>query len=111
MKTSSAKSKGRTLQNFVVERIYKRFETLLSKGDIRPALMGESGSDVKYSPLAKSHIIWDIECKNQETWSIPSWWKQTLANTGEERKPLLVIKRNRQEPLVVLRWEDFEGLL
>ena len=109
MKTSSAKAKGRALQNMVALALRVKFDwtKALEPDDIKPALMGESGADIKLSPAAKKFIPWDIECKNQETWSIPSWWKQTLSNTGAGRKPLLVIKKNRQEPLVVLRFEDF----
>lgn len=131
MKTSSKKAKGRALQNFVANELYSRYSPRFwsrtsdtSKGleifkqenkchpdDIRPAIMGESGTDIKLSPLAKKYIPYDIECKNQENWSIPSWWRQTVANTEEGRKPLLVIKKNRHEPLVVMWWEDFKELL
>lgn len=123
MKTSSAKAKGRRLQDFVVKELsskeYQRpveyvddvGEWKPRTGDIKPAIMGESGRDIKLSPQAMDWIPYDIECKNAENWSIPSWWKQTTANTREGRKPLLVIKKNRHEPLVVLRWSDFKEVL
>lgn len=111
MKTRSAKAKGRRLQDFVVKELLQKFDEKLVEGDIRPAIMGESGRDIKLSPMAMKFVGYDIECKNAENWSIPSWWKQTKANTREGRKPLLVIKKNHHEPLVVMRWSDFKELL
>ena len=141
MKTSSCKAKGRNLQNLIAKELLEGYyshkfivrdsmfnergqllpeykikdnfykATHLVADDIKPAIMGESGVDIKFSPSAKKIIPWDVECKNQENWSIPSWWKQTIANTKEGRKPLLVIKKNHQEPLVVMRWSDFKELL
>lgn len=69
------------------------------------------GKDILLSEQASKVFIYDCELKNQENWSIPAWWKQTVANTEEGRQPLLVIKKNRQEPLVVLKWDDFKKLL
>ena len=124
MKTSSKKAKGRSLQNFIAKELcekevfYRDYRitessTWLEQDEkhFKPAIMGESGVDIKLSPQAKKIFPYDIECKNQENWSIPTWWKQTVANTEEGRKPLLVIKKNRQEPLVVLRWKDFKELI
>ena len=111
MRTSSKKAKGRTLQNLVAKELLECFSDSLVEGDIKPILMGGSGVDIQLSPLAMSIIPWDIECKNQETWSIPLWWKQTTTNTGEGRKPLLVIKKNHHEPLVVVSWSDFKELI
>ena len=119
MKTSSRKAKGRALQDYITHQLRGRFcvsDDSNEKGfpkdsDIQPAIMGESGVDIKLYGLAKEVFPFDIEAKNQETWSIPSWWKQTTTNTEEGRKPLLVIKKNRHEPLVVLRWEDFKELI
>jgi homoserine kinase len=107
---ASKKARGRNLQNLIAAELMELFEEF-AFDEIKPAIMGESGVDIKMSPLARSKIPWDIECKNQETWSIPAWWKQTTTNTGEGRKPLLVVKKNRHEPLVVMRWSDFKELI
>lgn len=116
MKTSSAKSKGRALQNLVVKDLRKAYSLdeqvdSLYEGHIQAQLMGASGTDVRLSPTAMEIIPFDIECKNQEKWSVHSWWKQTTANTKDGRVPLLVMKRNRSEPLVLLSWKDFVRML
>jgi len=107
MKTSSAKGKGRRLQNFVAEQLNNKYNTL----DFRPAIMGESGTDIKPSNALKEKYPWDIECKNQEKWNIPEFWKQTTANTEEGRKPLLVVKKNRHEALVIMRFSDWMEMI
>ena len=55
MKISSRKAKGRALQNWVVERLMVYF-SFLQEGDIKGAIMGETGSDIKMSPLSLIHI-------------------------------------------------------
>jgi hypothetical protein len=109
MKTSSAKAKGRTLQNIIVSHLRDHFG--LSEDDIRPAIMGESGVDIKMSSKSKARIPFDIECKNQESLNIWSAFSQAVDNSSPERKPLLVFKRNRSEILCCLRFADLISLL
>lgn len=106
MKTSSCKAKGRNLQNFIA----KELNELYGGESFRPAIMGERGVDIKVESNMKEQFPYDIECKNQESWNIPQWWKQTIINTSEDRKPLLIVKKNYQEPLVIMRWEDFKKI-
>lgn len=105
MKIRSRKSKGVRLQNYVREQILKTFG--LEESEVKPAIMGESGVDIHLSSKAKSFFPFSVECKNQERWNIPSFWRQTVSNTEEGTYPLLVVKKNRQEALAVLRFEDF----
>ena len=56
MKTSSRKAKGRALQNWVVEKLQHYFNHCLEQGDVKGAIMGETGSDIKMSPKAKAII-------------------------------------------------------
>lgn len=110
MKTSSCKAKGRSLQNFVAKALNEKYNTL----DFRPAIMGEKGMDIKFPYYREFKFDWAIECKNQEKWNISEFWKQAVANTPEPNepfKPLLVIKKNRHEPLVVLRFSDWLELI
>ena len=111
------------LQNKVAERLREKLKDKLEyhgvetdeeslASAIKPAIMGESGVDIHLDfPSRRELGNWSIECKNQEKWNIPSFWKQTTENTSKNSKPLLVIKKNREEPLVVLRFEDFLELL
>ena len=60
MKTRSAKSKGRRLQNQVKELLLEAF-TELEPDDIRTAIMGETGDDIKLSPAARREIPFSFE--------------------------------------------------
>jgi len=110
MKTSSCKAKARRLQDFVVESIYKTFNQL-REGDVKPAIMGESGKDIKFSPAAEDIIPFDIECKNQEKISIWEAIKQSEENTKEGRISLLVFSRNRSKTYAVIEWEKLLELI
>lgn len=110
IKVSSGKAKGRRLQNFICEQLMEKHPEL-REGDIRPAIMGESGVDIKLSPTAKDVIPFDIEAKNQEKLNIWSALKQAEENAENGRVPLLVFKRNRSKTYVVVDWEKFMELL
>jgi len=105
---ATRKAKGRTLQNFVHDEVLKNFKGILEDGDVKKAIMGESGIDIKLSPHARRIFPYGVECKNTEKINIWAAINQCEDNAAKEKlKPLLVIKRNRTDVHVVLRWEDF----
>ena len=55
MKTRSAKAKGRRLQNKIRDLLLEEFKEL-EPDDIRTAIMGETGEDIKLSPAARRKI-------------------------------------------------------
>jgi len=105
MKTSSAKSKGRLLQNKVRDDLLKSYPEL-EPDDCKCAIMGCSGQDILLSPAAKKIIPYAIECKNQESINIWSSLEQAEKNK-KDLEPLLVFKRNRTKTYVVMEWEHF----
>ena len=109
MKTSSCKAKGRRLQDHVSQEI--RDKLSLSVLDVRPAIMGQSGRDIKLSEHAESLFPFDVECKNVEKLNLWGSWNQCLENTKVNRKPLLVFSRNRSDVLCTLRFSDLLWLL
>jgi hypothetical protein len=69
--------------------------------DVRPAIMGEQGADVKGN--TKGFLI---ECKNQERYqAIYDAYAQ--AEGHGKGVPLLVIKMNKKRPLAVVDAEWF----
>lgn len=114
MKTSAAKAKGRRLQDKVVLKLRNLFEGILHKDDIKPQLMGQSGTDVILSPSAKNLIAFDIECKNVEKLvgaALTSAIEQCESNTEEGRIPLLVFKKNQEPERVILRLDHLLELI
>ncbi len=65
MRTSSAKAKGRRLQQKVRDLILETFSEL-EEDDVRSTSMGASGEDVLLSPLARKKFPFSVECKNVE---------------------------------------------
>ena len=104
MKTSSAKAKGRRLQQWVCAQISSI--TGIPWGPDQPIAsreMGQGGTDVRLVGDALDRFPFAVECKYQETWSIPQWVKQAKGNLEEDHLTyLLFVKRNRHEELVVM---------
>jgi hypothetical protein len=98
MKPSSAKQKGKLLENWVADQI-------VAKGlDNKARREGSSGAgnrdkaDVVTSMTILNRNV-SIECKNQKSISFPEWWKQCEeAAIKTSSEPLLVTKYDR-EPL------------
>lgn len=111
MKPRSAKSKGRRLQSEVQSILLEHFRDKLETDDIKVAIMGESGEDIKLSPAARRLFPYSIECKNQEKINIWSALSQAEKNAKENTDPLLIFKRNHSEIYVSLSLKDFLNLL
>ena len=93
MKTASRKAKGRRLQNKIRDLLIEHFSDELEDDDIRCAIMGESGEDLKLSPAARKLIPYSIECKNQEKLNIWDSLEQAEENSNGHT-PVLIFKRN-----------------
>lgn len=109
MKTSSAKAKGRKLQQFVRDRIIDIYN--LPKEDVVSTSMGAQGVDVKLSTAARELFPFSVEAKSYKKVAVYNWFKQAEDNTDGQTSPLLVVKQDRSKPLVVLSWDTFEYLV
>ena len=109
MKTSSAKAKGRRLQQKVRDLLLETF-TELQPDDIRSTSMGVSGEDLQLSPAARKLIPFAIECKNQEKLNVWDSLKQAEENSGDY-DPVLIFKRNRSKTYAVINIEKFIELI
>ena len=110
MKTSSGKAKGRRLQNKIRDVLLEHFSEQLEPDDIRTAIMGETGEDIKLSPAARRLIPYSFECKNQEKLNIWSSLEQADENSGDY-PPVLIFKRNRSKTYVTVELEEFMKLI
>ena len=99
MKTSSAKAKGRRLQQQFMQLLIEKLD--IDSEDIESRSMGAGGEDLIMSKAARNKFPYSVECKNQEKLNIWSAWEQASNNKGIY-DPLIVIKRNGVDPLVVL---------
>lgn len=108
MNTASCKAKGRNLQKLVVRSILSWFPQLTDR-DVLSRSMGAMGEDIILSEAAIKIFPYHIECKNQERLNIWASWDQASENKSD-KTAVLIIKRNRTDPLVVMSLEDFMGL-
>ena len=109
MNVKSSKAKGRRLQNNLRDILRKVFPSL-EDDDIKSQTMGMTGEDIVLSPAAKKVIPYSFECKNVERLNI--WQAIEQAETNcEDRTPVVVIKRNRTNPYVVLDLNKFIKLI
>lgn len=106
---ASRKQKGRSLQQYVRDKILQVFDSLTDR-DVVSTPMGVSGTDIQLSSAAFELIPWCIETKNQEHLSI---WEALKQSDSKNRQgaPLLVFKRNRSEVYCALKFNDFMKLL
>ena len=106
---ASRKSKGRSFQKWVRDKLLETFSHL-EPDDIRSTSMGASGEDLLLSPAARKAFPFAVECKAQEKLNVWSAYEQALSNSGNHF-PLLIIKKNRKKPLVVLDLETFLNII
>jgi len=91
--------------------LLEKFGDTLEPDDIKTAVMGESGIDIKLSPAAQRKFPFAVEAKRTEKMSVPAWWEQAKANATDKLRPIIITKQNRKEPLVIMSLEDFLSLL
>jgi len=107
MKTSSAKAKGRKLQQWFAKLMVDTLD--LHEEDIESRPMGSQGEDIIMGRESREKFPYSVECKNQEAVNVWKAYEQAESNCGKY-EPLVVIKRNRSKPLVVIDAEHFVTL-
>ncbi len=109
MKPQSAKAKGRNLQKWVRDQLLRRFPDL-EPDDVRSTGMGQGGEDIQLSPAARKVIPLRFECKNVEKVSVWKSYEQAISHKGKG-EPVLVLKKNHKEPLVVVDAQYFFNMV
>jgi hypothetical protein len=107
MKTSSAKQKGRKLQQWMRDLLIKKLD--VHPEDIESRSMGSQGEDLIMARAAREKFPLSIECKNQESVNVWKSYEQAAENSGEY-EPIVVIKRNKSKPLVLIDAEYFVSI-
>ena len=71
--------------------------------------MGSQGEDIIMGKQSRDKFPYSIECKNQERVNVWNAYDQASENC-KGYEPLVVIKKNRTKPLVVIDAEHFVKL-
>jgi len=104
MNPSSAKAKGRRLQQWVRDKLIEMLD--VHPEDIESRSMGAGGEDLIMARAARSKFPHSIECKNVEKLNIWEAYEQASANCNDYQ-PIVVIKKNGKKPLVVVDAEYY----
>jgi len=107
MKTSSAKAKGRRLQQWVRDQLIE--ELNVHEEDIESRSMGASGEDLIMARAAREKFPYSVECKNVEKLNVWDAYDQAKSNC-KDYEPIVVMKKNGKKPLVVIDAEYFVRL-
>ena len=107
MKTQSAKSKGRRLQQWIRDLLIEKLK--IHPEDIESRSMGAGGEDLIMARAARKSFPYSVECKNQEKINIWEAYKQAEDNS-KDYEPIVVLKRNNQKPLILVDAEYFVNL-
>ena len=99
MKTSSAKAKGRRLQQWVRDLLIEKLD--IHPEDIESRSMGAGGEDLIMARAAREKFPYSIECKNQESINVWKSYEQAQENS-KDYEPVVVLKRNNTKPLVLV---------
>ena len=108
--TSSAKAKGRRLQQWARDRILEIFPSLTGD-DVVSTGMGQSGEDVRLSTAARKKFPYSVECKSRKKIAVYSDMDQASRNCPKGSEPLLIVKANRRKPLAIIDAEYFFKLI
>ena len=104
MKTSSAKAKGRKLQQWFAKMLIKYLN--LDPEDLESRPMGSQGEDIILGKNSREKFPYSIECKNVEKVNVWSAYEQATQNC-KGYEPLAIIKKNHHKPLAVVDLETF----
>lgn len=114
MKTSSAKAKGRKLQQHVRDVLLEAFPTL-EPDDVKSTSMGSQGEDVQLSPAARRLMPIAIETKARSSIAACRFFEQAQEHAkavkGGKAHPVVVMKEDRKQPVVMVSLEFFVELL
>ena len=108
VKARSAKNKGKRLQNILRDKLVELYPEL--KDDIGSQIMGMTGEDIVLTPHARKKLPYSFECKNVEKLNVWKSFKQCEDN-AKDHTPILVIKKNRENPKVVMDLNDWIKLI
>jgi hypothetical protein len=104
----SRKSKGRKLQQWIAQKISELLDIPVEKdGEIESRPMSQSGTDVILRGKAADMFRFSVEAKFQESLSIPAWIRQAKENEKKGTDWLLICKRSREKPIVIIDAEAF----
>ena len=109
LKRRSAKAKGMSFQRWVRDELIDFFNLSKESHKIKSTSSGVKGVDIQFD----EDLRWPFatEVKRVEKLNVDEAFRQAEANTTGELFPLLIYKKNRQEPKAVIKFKDLLTIL
>lgn len=108
MKSRSIKAKGKIFEKLIRKKLLEYFPELAD--EIRITIGQEGGSDLKLTKKAQDILKIKIECKSRAKMALYEWYNQAIKHDGD-LEPIVCVKQNRAQPLVIMDLEYYLGLL
>lgn len=106
----SSKAKGRTGQQEIRNKILETFEGL-QEGDVLSTTMGESGEDIKLSPVARKLLPISIEVKRRKNGMKAQYEWIEQARSHQPYPPVVFFRADRKPWLVIVELEHYMELV
>ncbi len=104
-------SQKRAKATLLVEFVANRLQVVFPEFTIRIPAAHEHGEDLPLDPELRKLLPVSFEMKNQKGYSHAyKDMDQTIKNS-KGFTPILVVKSPYKEPLVIMRWSDYEKTL
>ena len=109
----TGKAKGRLGQQEIRDKLLETFPEF-QKGDIKSCVMGDTGEDIQFSPLAHKRLPLAIEVKRRknELKTVYSWMEQAfkhgLSHNGE---PVVMYRSDKRSWIVMISLQHYMDLL
>ena len=106
----SAKAKGRLGQQEIRDKLLETFPEF-EKGDIKSAIMGDTGEDIQFSPQAKKRLPLAIEVKRRkgEMKTIYGYIEQAYKHGNGE--PVVFFRSDYKPWVVMIGLEHYMDLI
>ena len=79
----------------------------LTSSDVGSTSMGAGGEDIKLSTATRKLFGYSVECKSLKAFAVYKHLDQATENCPKGAEPLVILKGDRRQPLVLLDAEHF----
>ena len=106
--TRSVKRKGREFQKEIATDIAELVGCDTGENElVESCPMSQSGVDIRLRGEAQTLFPFSVECKRQESMSVPKWVEQAKENTIPKTDWILICKQSRRDAIVVVDYKAF----
>jgi len=110
MTPSAKRAKGTQLCEWVADKIREVFSELPADCVIVPKSSAH-GEDLQFSAELEAMLNISVECKNQRSYGHAYKDMEQCVKNSKGKTPILIVKAPYKEPLVIMRWADYQNTL